>query len=268
MAYPGIVSFSRELGANLFIQLKAPLNMTHRQFAYTGLGVLSTGGLMAYDVLIQKQVRFLRDDSKALKIISPYLTELGGNYGVIGAGCLGVFGYFASRPKEYETAYLMMQAVLTSGLWCRLGKVMAGRARPSAAYKHNEYTDIWHGPFSQFKEGHGAWSNYDAFPSGHTATIFSMAAVAACQYEDAGLVSPVIAYSVAGIVGFTRLVEETHWASDVFVGGFLGYLCGKEVVAEHRRIAKSGFTSRAALRSTISVLPFSDGAILAFSYDL
>jgi PAP2 superfamily. len=36
---------------------------------------------------------------------------------------------------------------------------------------------------------------------------------------------------MATLVGISRLTERAHWASDVFVGGLIGYVCGKQVVA-------------------------------------
>jgi len=71
-------------------------------------------------------------------------------------------------------------------------------------------------------------SAFDAFPSGHTATAFSIATVFATQYKDIKAI-PVICYSTATLVGISRLTEHEHWASDVFVGGIMGYLCGNKL---------------------------------------
>jgi hypothetical protein len=32
------------------------------------------------------------------------------------------------------------------------------------------------------------------------------------------------------------MIEHRHWASDVFFGGLIGYLCGKQVVANEKRL--------------------------------
>jgi hypothetical protein len=77
--------------------------------------------------------------------------------------------------------------------------------------------------------------SYDAFPSGHTATAFSIATVFATQYSDIKAV-PILCYSAATAVGISRLTEHEHWASDVFVGALIGYLSGKQVVQNFRRI--------------------------------
>jgi len=36
----------------------------------------------------------------------------------------------------------------------------------------------------------------------------------------------------------SRITENKHWASDVFVGAVLGYLCGRQVVNNYHRYAK------------------------------
>jgi hypothetical protein len=58
------------------------------------------------------------------------------------------------------------------------------------------------------------------------------------QYSDTKAV-PIIAYTVASLVGISRLTEHEHWASDVFVGGCIGYLCGRQVVLHERRLFNS-----------------------------
>jgi membrane-associated phospholipid phosphatase len=55
------------------------------------------------------------------------------------------------------------------------------------------------------------------------------------QYRDKPAV-PVISYSAATLVGISRLTEQKHWASDVFAGALIGYLCGRQVVSHYNRI--------------------------------
>jgi hypothetical protein len=47
---------------------------------------------------------------------------------------------------------------------------------------------------------------------------------------------------MATLVGISRLTERAHWASDVFVGGLIGYVCGKQVVANFNKTHKNLFT--------------------------
>jgi membrane-associated phospholipid phosphatase len=75
---------------------------------------------------------------------------------------------------------------------------------------------------------------YDSFPSGHTATAFSLATVVAMEYERTVWV-PIVAYTVATGVGLSRVTLDKHWLSDVLVGGVIGHVIGRMVVRNHRR---------------------------------
>lgn len=121
--------------------------------------------------------------------------------------------------------------MLNSGLWIRAGKLLAGRERPEAAYEYSKHpSGIWRGPINQIiNREKRSVASYDAFPSGHTATIFSVATVFAKQYSDIPLV-PIFSYSFATIVGISRMIEHAHWASDVFLGAVIGYLCGEATI--------------------------------------
>jgi membrane-associated phospholipid phosphatase len=115
---------------------------------------------------------------------------------------------------------------------------LAGRQRPSAVYNQiGKSTGKWSGPFTQFEKSRqkGA-SNYDAFPSGHTAEAFAIATVFANQYNSTPII-PIVFYSTASLVGISRMIEHTHWASDVFVGGVIGYLCGKSTLYFNNHIS-------------------------------
>ena len=135
--------------------------------------------------------------------------------------------------------------MITSGVWAQLIKHIAGRERPFAAYiNSNSEGGYWHKPFSQFDQDlvvRKPGSSFDAFPSGHTATAFSIATVFALQYKDRPAI-PIISYSAATLVGISRLTEHEHWASDVFAGALLGYLCGKQEVSHYNKTHKDSLT--------------------------
>lgn len=79
-------------------------------------------------------------------------------------------------------------------------------------------------------------SSYNSFPSGHTATAFLTASL---LHKEYGWKYPWIsfgAYSVASITGFSRILNNRHWASDVLMGAGigvasaeLGYLINKAI---------------------------------------
>ena len=77
-----------------------------------------------------------------------------------------------------------------------------------------------------------------------------MATVIAKQYKEYKAV-PVIMYSIAGFVGVSRMVEHHHWASDVFLGGVIGYFCGKQVVDNENKLFPNNKSADKKFRSYI-----------------
>ncbi len=75
-------------------------------------------------------------------------------------------------------------------------------------------------------------------PSIHTASSFAMASVLATTSES--ILAKAFYYSLATFVGFSRMYQDKHWASDVVLGAAIGELCGRVVTnyhASHDRIA-------------------------------
>jgi membrane-associated phospholipid phosphatase len=133
-------------------------------------------------------------------------------------------------------------------------KGLTGRQRPFFA----DGVDHWSGPAGFFKRFDTAnEGRYTSFPSGHTATAFTLATVVALQYRHRIWV-PVLAYTVAAGVGLSRMAMDRHWASDVLVGAVVGHLVARLVVRNHFRRPR-----------VVPVLACSGGAItLIIQYDL
>ena len=45
-------------------------------------------------------------------------------------------------------------------------------------------------------------------------------------------------YTAATFVGFSRMYQDEHWASDIVLGAALGELCGRVVTGYHARGGK------------------------------
>jgi membrane-associated phospholipid phosphatase len=115
------------------------------------------------------------------------------------------------------------KAVLIANTFVTYGKILAHRHRPSAdtPSKPNQ----WDGPRLDLKDG--------SFFSSHTVTAFSLATVIASYYSDNKWV-PTVAYTMASLVGISRITGHDHWATDVFVGAVIGYSVGKLVYKLNR----------------------------------
>jgi membrane-associated phospholipid phosphatase len=117
-------------------------------------------------------------------------------------------------------------------------KYLTGRQRPSY-YNSNslEAEPTFRGPFSKAGKDINGKSISSSFPSGHTTVAFAAATVFALEYKDKPFV-PILAYSAATLIGLSRITENKHWATDVFIGAVLGYYTGKQVVRNYHRYAQ------------------------------
>ena len=239
-----IFSFRSEKGYfpalvhNLGAQTAAPFHFKAKQWLYTGAAAGITTALIFADEDIDAWARTQKQKHQLVNRSSPFISEFGSNYGVYSVIASGLVSAAFNSEKGVQTSLLATQAMITSGIWTQLIKQLTGRERPKASYIFSHIEGgRWHGVFSKYLDinpDDRSRFSYDAFPSGHTATAFSIATVFATQYKDTKAV-PVLFYSAATLVGISRLTEHEHWASDVFVGALLGYLSGKQVVNNYYR---------------------------------
>ncbi|MHB2027070.1 MAG: phosphatase PAP2 family protein [Elusimicrobiota bacterium] len=143
----------------------------------------------------------------------------------LGAAYLGGLSLKSSRLKQ--TASDGLESLVISGILVDAVKVSAGRSRPYAGSDRGR----WNGP---------AFSNSEwSFPSGHSVVAFSVATVVASEYADSPFVPPA-AYGAATLTALSRIYQNQHWASDVFVGGAVGYFAAKAVMRYHKRLKTAG----------------------------
>ena len=83
--------------------------------------------------------------------------------------------------------------------------------------------------------------DHNSFPSGHTSTAFAIATVFANQYEKTPYIKP-ISYGLAALTGLSRINDQKHWASDVFIGAALGYFTSKTLLRLHNNKKGQHFT--------------------------
>jgi membrane-associated phospholipid phosphatase len=150
---------------------------------------------------------------------------------------LGAYGLIFKNQKLVTTTLLATQSYITAGALAVVLKFVSGRTRPSYYDPSVEAEPKFVGPFSKTsRDANGKWVN-SSFPSGHTTVAFAAATVFASEYKDHPIV-PIIAYSAATLIGLSRITENKHWTTDVFVGAVLGFLSGKQVVNNYHRFAK------------------------------
>jgi membrane-associated phospholipid phosphatase len=121
------------------------------------------------------------------------------------AGALWVGSTLAKAPKEHEVAKALGQALSVNGVTTLILKFAANTRAPDDE------------PY--------------AWPSGHTSSSFTAAAVLN-EYYGPWVGIPSLA--LAGLVGYQRIDSRVHDFSDVVFGAVLGYVVGSSVAREQQ----------------------------------
>lgn len=125
----------------------------------------------------------------------------------------------ADSPKWKETGEMMGEALILADASTFLVKEAVGRGRPNATSSKSDFKPL------------GFKKDYDSFSSMHTASSFALASVLSATSDS--LAMKTAYYLAASFVGFSRMYQNKHWASDVVFGAALGELSGRVVTAYH-----------------------------------
>lgn len=192
--------------------VSSPAHWNQKDWTKLGAFVAAEGGLMFADQSVKDF--FQENRSTNLDRISTnFLEPFGGNYSLLVMSGFVAHGLLAKNNKSVSTGLLSLESFLLASVLVRIPKTLAGRERPDIANDQFRFM----GPF-----------NGNSFPSGHTTAVFSVASVIATQYRDTKWV-PFAAYSVASLVGLSRIYDNKHWLSDVVAGAAIGTLVGNLV---------------------------------------
>lgn len=197
--------------------LLSPLRWRARDWVKASLVLGTTGAFFALDDEISD---FIQDERSSTTDDIAGIFEPFGNGGYTFGGLVGfyLYGRVFENTKAERTALLAVESFAVTGIFTFALKFSTGRVRPQSAQNSRE----WSGP------------NLDdvSFPSGHTSSAFAIATVLASEYKNNPWVPP-IAYGLATLTGLSRLNDNKHWASDVFLGGALGYFISKTILKIH-----------------------------------
>jgi len=206
---------------NILLDQKAiwtsPFRMKRSDAKWWVLVGAATGVLVATDHWTSQQLPNTKDQVRFSGQVS--------NAGIYAlaplTGGLYLVGVFSGNAKARETGLLGAEA-LVDGLVLFEGlKLVTGRERPTVSDGHGHFF-------------HGG----DSFPSGHAMESFALASVIAHEYRNKKIV-PVLAYGLAALVSASRLSGRQHFASDVVVGGAMGWFIGTYVFHTHQNASRS-----------------------------
>lgn len=133
----------------------------------------------------------------------------------VALGVLGLVGLTIYKRSHYELNinpkpwHLLATSLVAAGFICEILKIILGRARPELWFAHTFYG------FYGFSLSHA----YNSTPSGHATIVFVLATVIS-------LVRPswqILGWTIAIIVGITRILLNQHYLGDVLLGAYLGW---------------------------------------------
>ncbi|KQC33053.1 phosphoesterase [Nonlabens sp. YIK11] len=168
----------------------------------------TTLGIFVIDDDINREFRSHRDEIPSILLdYGNYAGAPQNNYGLTGA--IYLTGLFTRNEKLRRTGVLLISSATATGFFQQLTKSATGRARPSGGFGKNHFK-----PF-------GGESVYRSFPSGHAVLTFTNAHVIAKQFDNAWVKAGI--YAVGVVPGLSRIYDNQHWASDVFLSWALSY---------------------------------------------
>lgn len=169
---------------------------------------------------------------KAPQNFNTALYQLGQGFpSLILGGGLYVYGKIHKDYRAISTANQLAEAFILMGVGTQVIKRITGRQTPLRSTSNGGDWNF----FPSFKSYQKNTPNYDAFPSGHLATLMSTVTVLTENYPEKKWIKPV-GYTITGLVGFAMINNKVHWAGDYPLALALGYLCAKQVVKNSRRL--------------------------------
>ena len=145
-------------------------------------------------------------------------------------GLLFIYGNVAKDNRAAQTASDLVEAYLSMGITVQALKRISGRQAP---FKATVPGGRWQ-PFPPFSKYQRRTTEYDAFPSGHLATMMATVTVLAEHYPEKKWIAPV-GYFLTGLTGWSMVNNKVHWTSDFPLGIGIGYLAGRLAYKRHKR---------------------------------
>jgi membrane-associated phospholipid phosphatase len=176
-----------------------------------GIGIVS----WHYDEEIQAYFA-INNNSSASAVGQYFLEPVSGGYAAL--PILAVTWFYGNHKEKNNLTDFAIQgakAFVLARAITYIPKYLLHRERPYEQETPDK--NVWHG-FS-FN------TSNTSFPSGHSASAFALATVAAKEFKDYKWVAPV-AYSLATVSSFSRVYRNQHWMSDIAAGCAIGLLTG------------------------------------------
>ena len=169
-------------------------------YSSLGLGLLLNSDVRLFAQLAQGDAR-----KEWLNQSMPTVSTIGEGWS---EALLVLLGYAAGNDRLSRTSGTALESLVVTAVFAEGLKLAAWSNRPSQ-------NDQQHRFFAYDQSSQG-------MPSGHTFSAFALAEVYGSEYGR------FIPYTLAAIIGYSRIYNQAHWPSDVFAGAGLGILAGSQ----------------------------------------
>ncbi len=144
-----------------------------------------------------------------------------------------LYGWLGKDNRALQTGQQLIEGYIVMGTVTQLLKHITGRESP---FKASEPRGVWRFLPNQI-DYHNSVPKYDAFPSGHLATIMLALTVISENYPEKKIVKP-LGYTLLALCAYSMFNNGVHWASDYPLSIALGYSYGKYIVNRYRTVQK------------------------------
>ena len=200
--------------------LGAPLHWNGKDWLiFGGIAAGVTAAGFAFDIPMRDKTQAHQTSTldELTKVVEPF----GAEYSLAVIGAYGVAGFVFHDAESKDIFFdSAIASVLASGIITPTLKFVIGRERPSESPSSTSFH-----PFS---------GSDNSFPSGHATQAFAVASVISAHSDQVWV--SVTAYTIAGLVGFSRIYHNAHWTSDVTAGALIGTFVGRGVVALNKKL--------------------------------
>ncbi len=180
---------------------------------------------------------------------------------IVIAGGLYGYGSITNDYRALQTSSQLAEMFITLGVTTQFLKRISGRESP---FQATQAGGKWR-PFPNPGEYQKNVSHYDAFPSGHLATVMATITILSGNYPDNQYIKPV-GYTIMGLVGFSMVNNGVHWVSDYPLAIAIGYTYGKIAVSRGHVILPRRLSGFAKSSTIMPVLIGQDGYGLSYRY--
>ncbi|MGQ9706820.1 MAG: phosphatase PAP2 family protein [bacterium] len=213
---PDLPKLAVKDGASL---LMLPIHFSKWDWLYVGIGASMTFSSISIDGWARDEIN--RGRPQKTSFLIKLADAISSPYVLFGLPlCINILGEMANSDGLCLVGIEGIEVVMLSIGYAYVMKFIIGRDRPS----HSKSPFHFCGPHT-FSDKHLS------MPSLQTTAFSALATVIAERANFPPLTD--IAFLSIGAVGISRVWHNEHWASDVILGGLLGYAIGRFIVRRH-----------------------------------